>query len=839
MNLKHCIDRKGYCKIPNRVKSIENEEFKNSKMLKEISIPFSVQKIGAGAFKNCSSLTSISLPYSITKVMSGAFDGCTSLKTIECSKRILHYFDPDGDSALAQIGDAYVPAELVVEHETGNRIYNSLKQYINENGQCNLPPSVTKIKSHEFEGCYRLKNISIPKSVKKIGVHAFKGCSSLTGFSIPNSITQIENGTFIGCKSLTKISIPKSITSIGKHAFYGCSSLLEISIPYTVTAIGEYAFYGCSSLIELSIPNAVRYIGCCAFGKCSSINRISLPNSITKIENGTFISCQSLTELFIPKSVTQIGECAFFDCSSLPQISLPNSIIKIGKNAFKYCSLLKNITCNTKLVDRFNSNGNNAEVSMKGTIVPAECIVDSISGKRLYSGLRQRIDEYGKCVIPRSVTKIKKHEFEDCGYLKSISIPNFVKQIGAGAFEGCRNLVQIYIPKSIKQIEEKTFEYCSSLKKIFIPNSVTTIEKDAFKNCSSLKKFYCSPELIRQAIKAGITAEYIVDEIYSDTSKSIYKDGACILYGNITKIKDKEFKGRNDIERIEIPDGVTKIGKQAFEDCENLSEIHLPVTVESVGKDAFNGCKKLSNIHCPRSLMGECFEKNGIAMIKVGDTAVAKNIVTPLKYTSGINTNISQKDAFYCPKNFLLYADAMEYPQKFVIKEVYSDSHKHIYQDGKCVFHQSITEINDTELKNSTANRENKKALINYGRLTEIVIPSSVATVDKDAFKDCKRLNRIQCPENLIKKCVSKSGVYTMKIGDAVVSEEIVIPTKAPFIVKYPPHVSNVDIGEAFSCTGASSMNNDKSTDNHVLVKKLTPLVIPKTSEGNTHGLSE
>ena len=123
---------------------------------------------------------------------------------------------------------------------------------------------VTSIGDSAFEGCDRLKSITIPDSVTGIGEGAFFNCSSLTSITIPDSVTSIGTYAFFGCSSLRSITIPDSATSIGVRAFAVCRNLTSITIPEGVTSIGTYAFFGCSSLTAVTFlgdaPKAGQFV---------------------------------------------------------------------------------------------------------------------------------------------------------------------------------------------------------------------------------------------------------------------------------------------------------------------------------------------------------------------------------------------------------------------------------------------------------------------------------------------------------------------------------------------------------------------------------------------------
>lgn len=100
------------------------------------------------------------------------------------------------------------------------------------------------IKQGKTVAFYKTNN----KKATKVTVPA-----TVTINGIKYKVTAISDNAFNGCKKLKSVSVGKYVTSIGNKAFFRCTSLKKIIIPASVTKIGKKAFYGCKKLKFITI----------------------------------------------------------------------------------------------------------------------------------------------------------------------------------------------------------------------------------------------------------------------------------------------------------------------------------------------------------------------------------------------------------------------------------------------------------------------------------------------------------------------------------------------------------------------------------------------------------
>jgi hypothetical protein len=181
--------------------------------------------------------------------------------------------------------------------------------------------------------------------------------------------------------------------------------------------------------------------------------------------------------------------------------------------------------------------------------------------------------------IPNSVTSMGDGAFQNCSSLISATIGNGVTSIGVYAFYGCTSLNSITIPSSVTSIGNNAFAICTSLSSITIPSSVTSIGNSAFAICTSLTSV---------TIPNSITS--MGDSTFQNCSSLI----SATIGNGVTSIADGVFYDCTSLTSITIPSSVTRIGVSAFERS-GLSSITIPSSVTSIASSAFYMCTSLSS----------------------------------------------------------------------------------------------------------------------------------------------------------------------------------------------------------------------------------------------------
>ena len=703
---------------------------------------FEITSIGDNVFSGCTGLTSIKIPNSVTLIGHDAFSGCCALTsvTIPNSVTSIGYYAFSNVPNIMYTGSAtgspwgaicvngYVEGFLVYSDASKTNLVVCL---CSAEGSISIPNTTKSIENSAFSGCSSLTSITIPNSVTSIGNYAFCGCSGLTSITIPNSVTSIGNNAFRNCTGLTSITIPNSVTNIGNNAFSGCTNLpvidnIRYADTYLIEAIdkslstysiksdtrwiGISAFDGCTGLTSITIPNSVTSIGNYAFYGCSGLTSIEIPNSVTSIGNNAFSGCtnlpvidniryadtylieavdKSLSTYSIRYGTRWIGGSAFSGCSSLTSITIPNSVTNIGNEAFSGCTGLTSITIPNSVTSignwAFNSVPNIMYTgSATGSPWGAICVNGFIDGWLVYSDA--------------SKTNLVRCSRSAEG---SISISNTTKSIENSAFSGCTGLTSVIIPNSVTSIGGYAFYNCSGLTSVTIPNSVTSIGESAFLGCTNLPVI----DNIRYA------DTYLIEAV--DKSLSTYS-----IKSDTRWIGGYAFSSCAGLTSIEIPNSVTSIGDNAFSSCTSLTSITIPNSVTSIGEWAFNHCYNLKSANIP----------NSVTSIETGAFRHCynfKHVFIPRSVTS------IGAWAFH----------SLGYQTSIVIEEgnpVY-DSRNNCNAIIETATNTLLFGCQNTVIPEGVE-RIGEYAFFGNLDLTSIVIPSSVTSIEQEAFSSCANL---------------------------------------------------------------------------------------------------
>ena len=202
-----------------------------------LNFPESLVTIGGSCFNDCPNLAELTFHEGLEEIGGMAFYSCPLLKNLVLPttlKSMTYCFQGDTLENLEIGGE-----NAVFSSSSGNEIYNIFAKHIVIRG------------GTIYSGVFSQKNIetiTLNGTVKWAETGQFNGCSKLKAISIGDGITSIPGGCFYGCQLLDNVVLPDSITEIGDSAFGRCSSLKIVYIGKNVKTIDSSAFSGTSGV---------------------------------------------------------------------------------------------------------------------------------------------------------------------------------------------------------------------------------------------------------------------------------------------------------------------------------------------------------------------------------------------------------------------------------------------------------------------------------------------------------------------------------------------------------------------------------------------------------------
>ena len=701
---KTAFELKGECPSEVSIKdgtiSLNKGLFAGFSSLNNIILPDSISSIGYNAFYGCTGLKDIKLPENVTKVGSSAFDSCTNLKSITFGKNIKSFpyhlfYECESLEKVNYTGTISDWCNIDFYDDSANPLYFANNLYINNELITDLviPDDIETIGRGQFKYCTSIKSVSVGNSVTKLVYGAFQGCSNIKSVSLPKSLKTIDDNIFMGCSSLESITIPENVEEIGNRVFTGCSNLSEMKV-----SPGNPVFHSSNNCIietatktivsacsKSTIPDdgSVTVIGFNAFDNCG-LKSITIPNTIETIRSFGF-AYNDFTEISIPKSVKHIGMMAFYiDKGHDSNYSLDN---------IYYLGTLEDFL-KGDLFELFYYSEN--------VYINNQIITD--------------------IVIPNSITEINS-SFSNCKTLKSVTFHNNVKTINSYAFSGCDNLEKVSLGTGIIDIGDSAFEGCKSLKEISIPDSVTSIFRRAFKDCTGLTSI-----TIPDSVKT-------INPYAFSNCEGLEK---ITLGKQISDIDYNTFEGCKSLKEISIPDSVTSIGFEAFSGCTGLTSITIPDSVKTINWYAFSSCESLEKITLGKGLtdFNNAFKNcNNIKIVYYNGTSEEYDTISSygnsfnsddIIFMKGKNGEISFE--FNPNTNSLSILGNGEITD-YEFESTFADYADHT---EKIIIKSGISKIG-------------KNAFNGFSKVTKVVLPNTVETIDESLFTETNKNTSFIC----------------------------------------------------------------------------------------------
>lgn len=312
--------------IPQGIRQIGREVFKNAVQLEELTIPDSVEEIEARAFHSTPWLNrmiannpmviindilidgtgcrgDVIIPASVKKISGWAFANCDTLKSVTyASPRTITgeyaYRNCFNLNRITAADGAAYPVSHISDRD--KPCPPLIRQIISDCYNCFKTDDAGVL----MECTGNISEVVLADGITAVGAKAFRESNLLTRVTLSADTETIEDTAFDQCKWLVSVSRTEQVKRIGKQAFSGCFRLQSLSGTGSLEYIGERAFEHCTALKTFAIPEGVTEIPAKAFYRCSSLESVSFPASLRSIGSQAFAYCPHLSQTDIPAGVS-------------------------------------------------------------------------------------------------------------------------------------------------------------------------------------------------------------------------------------------------------------------------------------------------------------------------------------------------------------------------------------------------------------------------------------------------------------------------------------------------------------------------------------------------------
>ncbi|MBQ8294918.1 MAG: leucine-rich repeat protein [Clostridia bacterium] len=525
-------------------------------------------------------------------------------------------------------------------------------------------------------------------------------------------------------------------------------------IPEGVKAVAVYAFLECS-VEEIVFPEGFNTLYCAGLMNCYTLRKL------------TFNATDSL-------SIVQVSSDGSNWTPSLEELKFSDDIryLDISYNAFQHLNLeTVSLPSGLQTVGSMLLDCENFEIAKDNEYYCTENGVLYTKDKtNVIAFPRHRNDKV--YVAPETVNWVVANAFRNT-LLEEVEFGDEMIWIGSYAFDSAEYLKSVKIggaPTDTQlTIQPAAFRLCGALEKVTFDKPAELLVLDtAFDDCVSLTQFP-----VEQAVKIGthafantkLTKAVLHDELYSLGSGAFGETlvtEAVIPEGYTGELPYGTFR-LTPIEKVDLG-GVTELGMFVFAECAALTEIDLK-NVTQIGSYAF------------RQTGLQRAESDAVKGISVGAFADCAD----LTYASFPNVQVSSIGVFKnsgvtfvsLPKLSMLsdeyFADCTALEEVELFPNLNA---------GKKAFYNcsSLKTLGDVTLINVT-----EEVFYGCESLKEVraVVEDVVLTVEKDAFKGAKALekvsfqaNEVNIKDSVFADCIELKEVWisaSLKNGGSIV----------------------------------------------------------------------
>ena len=667
-----------------------------------VSFPKTLKTIGKFAFAG-TALRELTIPGHVTQVGYYAFWECRNLERVS----IL-----EGDKPLMVVANAIASARgpfgfsplqhIYINRDIDYRNYHHLSDEISEGDFYyeNVDEGLFSLSADSESGANR------PGIVDEVTVEIGPKLSIIYPY-------------MFAYRNIKSITIPSNVTHIGEDAFFNCDDLESVTINSPQATIDRRAFWFNDKLKTVDI-SAYR-IGEVSFRDCPGLDSVTIRGTLEVIDNDAFYNCKSLKSLTLEPTPTgtplTLGYQTFGTDDQSPFYDATLETLNWNR-ALNY-ALEEEGSIDAVNEGLFSGNPNLSSVT----------IGEQVTGIPHYTFAESGLPSV---TIPGTVTSIGKYAFYDCDNLESIDIPATVNSVDYGAFYDCNKLTEATVASGVATMGEYVFYDCDALQRanlgattidagvlydcdaleaLTIGGTVNSIGKDAFYSCGELKyvTFRPSPTgtpLTMYHQSYGLDEQVPFHDAQLETVD--WSRDITLLGRDIAEAFEGFFQGQSNLTSVTIGSQLKVIPYYTFANT-GLTSITIPPSIKKIEHDAFTNCEALHTV-----IITPSSEMLYVANQNSGHGTFYQSPLKHIELGRSIGYR-NQYDNLFIPH---------DWDEGMFANEDYADVDEVVVTIGN-----RVGSINNH--------------MFNYLNIKSLTIPSSVVTIDHDAFHRCEKLSSL------------------------------------------------------------------------------------------------
>ena len=537
----------------------------------------------------------------------------------------------------------------------------------------------------------------------------FLGTTKMGALEIPDKIndnqgttftvTEVSGDTRYPCKDVTSVKLPETIVKLGNICFYD-AQLTEINIPKSVSEIDHVVWAGVKAVPECKVVTENTHFDSDDNGVLYTEGKVelrSVPSSIAaKTSSDTYT---------VDPAVTSIAKGAFFANPGLKKVILPANLQEVEEG-------WPSIAATKDLEEFVMTPSSTAKYEVKDGV-----LFTKGPNKLVLYPHAKNVAEY---TVPAGVKEMASYGIAGNGNMTSINL-NEVTKVEISAIVDIAKLKKIKLPKDIKKagLSKGAFEGCNALEAYEVAEGNTDFSAEGgvlFSENKEILYFYplAKPD-------ETYTIPSTVKEIAAKAFQGATKLTSLVIPTSVETIQEQAFRQNYKLASVKFcePSKITDLSAYSFWQCPKLTEVTLPSSITEIGK-VFLQCENLETVNVPANAQLKTISENAFATNKK---------LKKFNFQGNCNLEAIEANAFANAESL----ESFNFP-------------KTVTKIGRNAFTGCTNMATATFADDADIQVIGEGAFADCG-LTSISIPKKVKTIEREAFRNCKALNKIDVTE--------------------------------------------------------------------------------------------